>query len=163
MDVANLRATLGEREAELDQVKARASLLSVELAQRTEQLNSVLQSRAWRLTAPLRAVARLRPRSQRDARQMKMDSQLIAQSGLFDVEWYLSQNPDVATHGADPIVHYLQQGALQGEIPAGLSAVNGTLTRILMCERLDLTLWFTICASGLSKVADHLRLAELRS
>src|ERR1022692_4168771 len=118
VDVANLRTTLGEREAELDQVKARASLLSVELAQHIEQLNSILQSRAWRLTAPLRAVAKLRPRSRLEARQMKMDSELIAQSGLFDVAWYLSQNPDIATHGADPIAHYLKQGALEGRDPS---------------------------------------------
>ena len=118
VDVANLRTTLGERDAELDQVKARSSLLSVELAQRTQQLNSVLQSRAWRLTAPLRAVAKLRPRSRLEARQMKIDAQLIAQSGLFDADWYLSQNPDVATHGADPIAHYLQQGALEGRDPS---------------------------------------------
>jgi GT2 family glycosyltransferase len=109
---------LGERVAELDQLKPRASLLSVELAKRTEQLNSVLQSRAWRLTAPLRAVAKLRPHSRLEARQMKLDSELIAQSGLFDVEWYLSQNPEVATHGADPIAHYLKQGALEGRDPS---------------------------------------------
>ena len=118
LDVANLRAMLGERVAELDQLKPRASLLSVELAKRTEQLNSVLQSRAWRLTAPLRAVAKLRPHSRLEARQMKLDSELIAQSGLFDVEWYLSQNPEVATHGADPIAHYLKQGALEGRDPS---------------------------------------------
>src|ERR1019366_2812985 len=118
VDVANLRAMLGERETELDQLKARASSSSAELAKRTEQLNSVLQSRAWRLTAPLRAVAKLRPRFYRKARQMKRDSQLIAQCGLFDVEWYLSQNPDVATHGADPIAHYLKRGAFEGRDPS---------------------------------------------
>ena len=118
VDVANLRTMVGEREAELDQVKARSRLLSVELAKRIEQLNSVLQSRAWRLTAPLRAVTKLRPRSQRDARQVKMDSQLIAQSGLFDVDWYVSQNPEAATRGADPIAHYLQRGALEGRDPS---------------------------------------------
>jgi GT2 family glycosyltransferase/SAM-dependent methyltransferase len=118
VDVANLRAMLGERETELDQLKARASSSSAELAKRTEQLNSVLQSRAWRLTAPLRAVAKLRPRFYRKARQMKRDSQLIARSGLFDVEWYLSQNPDVATHGADPIAHYLKRGAFEGRDPS---------------------------------------------
>jgi GT2 family glycosyltransferase/SAM-dependent methyltransferase len=108
LDVANLRAMLGE----LDRLK------NAELAKRTEQLNSVLQSRAWRLTAPLRAVAKLRPRFYRKARQIKRDSQLIAQSGLFDVGWYLSQNPDVATHGAGPIAHYLQRGAFEGRDPS---------------------------------------------
>jgi GT2 family glycosyltransferase len=118
VDVTNLRTTLGERETELDQVKARNSLLTVELAKRSGQLNGVLQSRAWRLTAPLRAVAKLRPHSRLEARQMKMDSELIAQSGLFDVAWYLSQNPEAATHGADPIAHYLKQGAFEGRDPS---------------------------------------------
>jgi GT2 family glycosyltransferase len=49
---------------------------------------------------------------------MKMDSELIAQSGLFDVAWYLSQNPEAATHGADPIAHYLQRGAVEGRDPS---------------------------------------------
>ncbi len=114
VDVANLR----EREAELERLKVHANLLNVELAKRTGQLNGILQSRAWRLTAPLRAVAKLRPHSRLEARQMKMDSELIAQSGLFDVGWCLSQNPEVATHGVDPIAHYLQRGAVEGRDPS---------------------------------------------
>ncbi len=94
------------------------SSLKVELTKRTEQLNSVLQSPAWRLTAPLRAVGKLRPGPIAKRRQIKMDSQLIAQSGLFDVDWYLSQNPEVATHGVDPIAHYLKHGALEGRDPS---------------------------------------------
>ncbi len=142
-DLADLRRMLGEREKEIAsltasltasrdqmvaerdrsgheayQLKARAGSLNVELTKRTEQLNSVLQSPAWRLTAPLRAIGRLRPRSYYEGRQIKRDAQLIAQSGLFDIDWYLSQNPDVATHGADPIVHYLQHGALEGRDPS---------------------------------------------
>jgi len=34
----------------------------------------------------------------------------IANSKLFDPEWYLSKNPDVKTAGIDPIEHYLKCG-----------------------------------------------------
>jgi GT2 family glycosyltransferase/SAM-dependent methyltransferase len=132
VDVANLRNTLSEREASLEQVvmerdqlrndisqlRARISSLSVELTTRTEQLHGVLQSPTWRLTAPLRAIGKLRPRAYRELRQMKKDSQLIAHSGLFDANWYLSHNPDVATHGAGPITHYLRHGAFEGRDPS---------------------------------------------
>src|ERR1019366_3672071 len=117
-EISSLKQTVAERESDIANLRELDRLKNVELAKRTEQLNSVLQSRAWRLTAPLRAVAKLRPRFYRKARQMKRDSQLIAQSGLFDVEWYLSQNPDVATHGADPIAHYLKRGAFEGRDPS---------------------------------------------
>jgi glycosyltransferase involved in cell wall biosynthesis len=36
---------------------------------------------------------------------------------LFDVEWYLKQNPDVTQAGIDPLVHYLRQGAWEGRDP----------------------------------------------
>src|ERR1035438_9354735 len=46
-EISSLQQTVGQRETELNQVKMRTSLLSVELAKRTEELNRVLQSRAW--------------------------------------------------------------------------------------------------------------------
>jgi GT2 family glycosyltransferase len=129
--VTKLRKTLSERETSLkqtvseqdrlrdnlSQLKARNSSLSVDLARRIEQLSGVLLS-AQKLAAPLRAIGKLQPRFYREARQIKRDAQLIAQSGLFDVGWYLSQNPDVATQGADPIAHYLQHGAFEGRDPS---------------------------------------------
>jgi GT2 family glycosyltransferase/glycosyltransferase involved in cell wall biosynthesis len=38
-------------------------------------------------------------------------SDLIRQSGLFDAAWYLSEYPDVAPTGIDPLDHYLRYGA----------------------------------------------------
>jgi GT2 family glycosyltransferase/SAM-dependent methyltransferase len=118
LDVANLRSTLSERESSLDQLRVINSSLSVELTKRNEQLNGVLQSAGWKLTAPLRALGRLRPHSFHEDRQGKRDAQLIAQSGLFDVEWYLSQNPEVGAQGTDPLTHYLQHGAFEGRDPS---------------------------------------------
>jgi GT2 family glycosyltransferase len=115
-----LKQTVSEQDRlrdNLSQLKARNSSFSVDLARRIEQLSGVLLSaRKW--AAPLRAIGKLQPRFYREARQIKRDSQLIAQSGLFDVGWYLSQNPDVATQGADPIAHYLQHGAFEGRDPS---------------------------------------------
>jgi GT2 family glycosyltransferase len=38
-------------------------------------------------------------------------------SGLFDREWYLAQNPDVAATGMDPLQHYITFGANEGRDP----------------------------------------------
>ncbi len=44
----------------------------------------------------------------------------IAQSGLFDSSFYLESNPDVASAGLDPLVHYLTWGAAEGRNPSPL-------------------------------------------
>ncbi|CAM4334538.1 Glycosyltransferase 2-like domain-containing protein [Bordetella tumbae] len=42
----------------------------------------------------------------------------IKDSGLLDQKWYLSEYPDVAALGMDPVVHYVQLGALLYRDPA---------------------------------------------
>lgn len=41
----------------------------------------------------------------------------IERSGLFDPEWYLEQNPDVAQHRIDPLAHYLRNGYMEDRDP----------------------------------------------
>jgi len=48
----------------------------------------------------------------------RSDYDLLAQSGLFDRSYYLRENPDVAEDGADPIVHYLTVGFVEGREPS---------------------------------------------
>ena len=36
---------------------------------------------------------------------------------VFDPAWYLSQNPDVAANGVEPLAHYLQHGFKEGRKP----------------------------------------------
>lgn len=48
------------------------------------------------------------------------DRGLVARSPFFDRDWYLRENPDVATAGADPVLHYLVAGH-----PAGLDPGPG--------------------------------------
>ena len=45
------------------------------------------------------------------------DYEDIRKSGLFDAEYYLATYPDVAERNTDPLVHYLEQGALEGRNP----------------------------------------------
>jgi O-antigen biosynthesis protein len=48
------------------------------------------------------------------------DYGLLAGSGLFDAEYYLTTNPDVAALNVDPLVHYLELGASEGRNPCSL-------------------------------------------
>lgn len=43
--------------------------------------------------------------------------QRIRASGQFDGPWYLAQNPDVAVKGIDPILHYIDHGAVEFRNP----------------------------------------------
>lgn len=42
----------------------------------------------------------------------------LANSDLFDAEWYLEQNPDVKRSGVDPVWHYLMFGWKEGREPS---------------------------------------------
>src|SRR5437667_1811235 len=39
---------------------------------------------------------------------------VIAESGLFDADWYLKQNPHVLRDGLNPLAHYVTRGAAKG-------------------------------------------------
>jgi GT2 family glycosyltransferase/SAM-dependent methyltransferase len=132
VDISNLRNMVADRDKHvadlitekdqlgdgLSRLRAEHGLLKIELTKRTEELDSVLRSRVWKLTSPLRALGRLRPGSQVESHQLKKDRQLISQSALFDASWYLSQNPDVAQQGIDPLDHYIHHGGIEGRDPS---------------------------------------------
>ena len=52
----------------------------------------------------------------------------IARSGLFDREWYLKSNPDVAARGIDPVRHYVVYGANEGRNPSPSFSTRGYLS-----------------------------------
>jgi O-antigen biosynthesis protein len=49
--------------------------------------------------------------------QLISDILLIIRLKLFDADWYLQQNPDVADAGVNPLVHYVLYGATGGRDP----------------------------------------------
>ncbi len=48
----------------------------------------------------------------------------LVESGLFDQEWYLKQNPDVAGWGVSPLLHYINSGEAEGRNPNPLFNVR---------------------------------------
>lgn len=67
--------------------------------------------RAW-WTSPFHLSPRLR-----DYLRRRANLKLIAESGLFDSDWYLDRNPDVRAAGINALSHYLQHGAVEGRDP----------------------------------------------
>jgi hypothetical protein len=51
-------------------------------------------------------------------RKLKEYQRLVAASELFDAEWYLSVNDDVAKAGMDPAEHYVRYGSDEGRDPS---------------------------------------------
>lgn len=52
-----------------------------------------------------------------DDRRFDKDMEEISQSGLFDPQFYLATNPDVARGAYDPLLHFLHHGAKEGRAP----------------------------------------------
>jgi GT2 family glycosyltransferase len=79
-----------------------------------------LNRRFWAYLTQIEIVRRIRRRSQAAA---------IRESGLFEPEWYLSQYRGVAASNADPIEHYLDQGAAERRDPGPLFSTRFYLER----------------------------------
>jgi hypothetical protein len=74
------------------------------------QLNAVLASPSWRLTAPWRAYKRGLSGLSRAVRGQW-------ENPLFDRAWYVTQYPDIKTGEVDPFTHYLSYGVHEGRNP----------------------------------------------
>jgi GT2 family glycosyltransferase len=101
------------------------------------ELAALKASTSWRVSAPVRAAKRLavqfryslgvyalrlglralRRRSLAPLHDWRA-TRAIARSGLFDREWYRSNNPDVLQWGIDPVRHYIIRGARMGRDPS---------------------------------------------
>ncbi|NBJ11433.1 glycosyltransferase [Microvirga arsenatis] len=103
------------------------------------ELDKVLLSASWRITAPLRHVASLYPslspavykfarvawwtftlqlpKRLRQHLAFQKRIQVVASSGLFDEAWYRSQRKSLRNQKIDPIRHYLTEGWRDGLDP----------------------------------------------
>jgi O-antigen biosynthesis protein len=73
-----------------------------------------------RLPSKLTGLRRWIPGRRSESGRLAEDYRAIAGSALFDAEWYLSKNPDVAATKLDPALHYLRYGAREGRSPGPL-------------------------------------------
>lgn len=101
---------LADKERALKEVTA-------QVAARERELAALRNSLTWRATGWVRRwmrwLAGLGGEGRRTVR-------VLRSSGLFDKEYYLAQNPDVAAEGLDPIKHYVRSGAAEGRDPSRL-------------------------------------------
>jgi GT2 family glycosyltransferase/glycosyltransferase involved in cell wall biosynthesis len=73
------------------------------------------KKRRWHERSAFAAV--IEKYSMRGKSRMKREYDLIESSGLFDPEYYLTSNPDVAAEAADPLRHYLEHGWREARNP----------------------------------------------
>ncbi|MEM4413939.1 MAG: glycoside hydrolase family 99-like domain-containing protein, partial [Candidatus Caldarchaeum sp.] len=104
-----LTKQLMEKEQQIGILQARLSDIQA-------RITALLNSKSWRLTAPLRWVYALSKRLFGIFR--KDDLHLVRHCRLFDAQWYLQHNPDVTQAGIDPAWHYLHQGWREGRDPS---------------------------------------------
>ena len=137
--IDGLHDQIAERESRIKRLESEAHQLAKEnestLASVRQQLDDVLQSRSWRLLSPLRralngirgdkssAARSIQPGFSdriRMRREIMLGSALrdIRDSELFDAEYYLENNPDVRSTGADPARHYFLHGWLENRDPS---------------------------------------------
>jgi FkbM family methyltransferase len=130
-----------ERAAESEQLAREADSMKAELARKSLEMAGMLNSRSWRVTAPLRvlggrgrgllrrlprwpprAFAQVAKRVMPQRYRLSSEVRIILHSGLFDVEFYLAQYPRVARRSTAVVKHYVSTGALRGLNPHPLFA-----------------------------------------
>jgi glycosyltransferase involved in cell wall biosynthesis len=136
------QAIANQNERILD-LSARAAKQKEQIADLHGELSTILQSRSWRLTAPLRTVPQavmsrfvqpaLRPgraaakkirqltqrfRQAKTSENIQLEAETIARSGLFDEVFYLSSYPDLTISPGSAIKHYCEKGWREGRSPS---------------------------------------------
>jgi hypothetical protein len=114
IEVTSLRRMLAQADAAREAAERLAAQQRDETAQRGEQLGA-LGAELSRVRAGHRRAGMLGP--WRARRSFREQMRRIAESGLFQSEWYLAQNPALQASGIDPVEDYLESGAWQGRNP----------------------------------------------
>ncbi len=110
--IAGLKEELGKQGRQIADLKLELSRLggqiaefNEELVERKDMVASIQSSFCWKVLTRIQKIRYAR---------------IVRNSGIFDRSFYLSQNPDVAEAGIDPITHYFIRGAYEGRDPNAL-------------------------------------------
>jgi len=106
----NSERTLMVREAELDKSK--------------KALERVKNTVSWKATTPVRLISKQFKKKKKNNKTEEF-SNLIGGSGLFNIEWYLKNCPELSGLPINPIEHYLSVGYKMGLNPS--EKFNGNL------------------------------------
>ena len=115
----------GFNQKEFFDLAAHYDVFSIELAR---QYHEIASSKVWRAALlarrlRLRLARKIRPSlffpfNLRQNQQRNSEISSIRASGLFDPDWYLAHNPDVAQAGVNPLIHYIQYGGFESRDPS---------------------------------------------
>jgi septal ring factor EnvC (AmiA/AmiB activator) len=112
-EIAGLNSEIVKLNTCLATVQGRATRMGIALAARNCEILSNRQTTMWKMARrlqTLRGMVSAKTRNERDAR-------LVAMSGLFDRDYYVSQNPRLEQLGLNPVYHYVEYGAAEGRDP----------------------------------------------
>ncbi len=91
------------------------------LLYQTQRCESVLNSKSWAITAPLRFFNEHIHKIIHEIRLLlnilNGKYSAIRKSGLFDIDYYLNNHPDIKNRNLNPIIHYLYHGEKEGRKP----------------------------------------------
>lgn len=143
IEVEQQERTIAEQNRNLRAASNQYRHIERELQKRNLQFELVCSSRSWRITAPLRQVAKVfHARGFRIFRrtfkmlswcltfQLRKQLQLrkvakeIDHAGLFDAAWYREQYPEIDLLNVDPLLHFVAQGAAEQRNPHPLFDTN---------------------------------------
>ena len=106
------------------------------------RLNAIQLSASWQLARPIHITERRWPRliswfaaaekftwwtataQLRKQMSLRQQAKMLLHQGLFDLGWYVQQNPDVVLQGFNPIMHWLIMGSQQVRNPNPLFDIN---------------------------------------
>lgn len=125
--IASLSQCVVDRDSEIRVTKDEVGHILIVNRELQQQLNRVLNSRSWHVTAPLRKMVALVCRALpsvtllfpgnlieflkvRRELILKTSIRQIRASSLFDADYYLTRNPDVRDAGMDTAKHFLFHG-----------------------------------------------------
>lgn len=125
--IASLSQCVVDRDSEIRVTKDEVGHILIVNRELQQQLNQVLNSRSWHVTAPLRKMVALVCRALpsvtllflgnlieflkvRRELILKTSIRQIRASSLFDADYYLTRNPDVRDAGMDTAKHFLFHG-----------------------------------------------------
>ena len=136
--VQALTAQATERDAQIAQQTAQVQALTAQMAHNEQELAEIKKSKTWRIALLFRRIRLfLAPPNSRRTRfirqvinvffypikkirrnlKYRKDLPLVSSSDLFDRDWYLANNPDVAQSKTDPLFHYMFFGGFESRDP----------------------------------------------
>jgi hypothetical protein len=119
-EAANKQASQENEKLSLELQQVGEELLNKdrEIERQRKRVTKLQQTVSWKITAPVRAMAKHFKRSRKEQKRTNEEVKLLKTSGLFDEEWYLAENEDVANEGFDPVEHFIHHGAAEGRNPS---------------------------------------------